>query len=90
VIGGIVLGVVAAVVLQVFAAMVVAGTPAFGGSPVPMFVIFGLPGLIGIGLLLGRRTRQAGAGLLLGLAVGAIVAAGACTALGVAIVSNTG
>ncbi len=39
--------------------------------------LFGLPVVLGA-LLVPRRTRQLGAGLLLGLAVGAITGAGVC------------
>jgi hypothetical protein len=53
-----------------------------------MYVVLLLPGLVGVVLLARPRTRQAGAGLLLGLAVGTIVTSGACTLLTAALVAN--
>ena len=39
---------------------------------------FGLPIVVGIGMLLSRRLRQAGAGVLLGISIGMIVGSASC------------
>lgn len=39
---------------------------------------FGLPIVVGIGMLLSRRLRQAGAGVLMGISIGMIVGSASC------------
>ncbi len=46
-----------------------------------VFVLFILPFPVAILLLCFRRTRQAGAGFVMGLAIGALVVAGLCTSM---------
>ena len=81
VVGGILLGLVLALLVQGVLVAALSSTPAFGQSPVLTLFVALLPGIVGVALLLNRRTRQMGAGALLGVAVGSIVAAGVCTAI---------
>jgi hypothetical protein len=73
--GGIVLGLVATLILQSVLVVALSGLPAFAASPAPLYASLLVPGLVGL-LLLRRRARRAGAGLVLGVAIGAMVAAG--------------
>ena len=80
------LGILAALLAQAMLTIVLYG--ALNESPVFAYAVYLLPGVIGIGLLLRPQTRQTGAGILLGLAVGAIVAAGVCTVITAVAMSN--
>ncbi len=81
-VGGVVLGFVASWMFYLFTA--VTAVTAFGdeGSPSPgpwlELVVLVLPPVVMLALLVPRRTRRAGAGLLLGIALGSVVGAGAC------------
>ena len=76
VVGGVVLG----VVLAWFTTAVVLLTGYSAGreaTAVPVMAL-GLPAVAGIALLAHPRTRQAGTGLVMGLAIGMITGAGVC------------
>jgi hypothetical protein len=77
VIGGVVLGLVAA-----FGYMVVAFFIAYGldpsGSGTVWVLMFAAPAVLGAILLAAPRTRHAGAGLVIGLAVGLIAVPAMC------------
>ena len=72
--GGIVLGVV--LTWLSFTAVVSAGLS--NGGPAPAVLALVLPAVVGVALLSHPRSRQAGAGLLMGLAIGMITGAGVC------------
>lgn len=74
VIAGIVLGLVASVLLTLALVTLSSGA---GAGPWFWFVV-ALPPLVGVVVLLVPRWRRAGAGFVLGLAVGAIAFAGVC------------
>jgi len=85
VIGGIVLGVVVTFV-WLFVVFIVALSLDPNGNTstvenVLIFAIFVLPFLAAIVLLCFRRTRQAGAGLVMGMAIGSLALAGVCGSL---------
>lgn len=88
VVGGIFAGLIAAFLVQALLTMILYSTSAPGQPLVPMWVPPVLPGVVGVALLVSERTRQAGAGALLGLAVGSIIAAGVCTAVNSNILTN--
>lgn len=74
VVGGLILGVLASWILLAFLVLETnRGSDAWWGA-LAAAVVFAA-------LVVPRRTRQAGAGLVLGLAVGLIVGAGACAAM---------
>lgn len=76
VVGGIVLGVV--LTWLSFAVVLLNGTPSDSGIPTPAVLALVLPGVVGVALLAHPRSRQAGAGFLMGLAIGMITGAGVC------------
>ncbi len=85
VIGGIILGVVVTFV-WLFVVFVAALSLDPDGNTtatqdVLIFLVFVLPFLGAIALLCFRRTRQAGAGLVMGMAIGSLALAGVCGSL---------
>lgn len=90
VVGGIVLGLILAFVVQGVLIAALSSMPAYGQSPVLTFAVAVLPAVVGVALLLDKRTRQMGAGALLGVAVGSIVAAGVCTAIASTVMLSVG
>lgn len=79
VVGGAILGFAATWVLFIVSILVLYAEAVTGPLEyvVPAVGLFGLPVLFGA-LLVPRRTRQWGAGFLLGVAIGAITGAGIC------------
>jgi hypothetical protein len=73
--GGIALGFVATLILQSVLFVALSGLPAFAASPALLYGSLLVPGVVGL-LLLSRRARRAGAGLVLGVAIGAMATAG--------------
>lgn len=74
--GGAVVGVVLA--WFSFALALFTGTPVDGGVPSAAVLALTLSAVVGIALLAHPRSRQAGTGFLMGLAVGMITGAGVC------------
>ncbi|WP_186816512.1 hypothetical protein [Cellulomonas aerilata] len=72
---GVVLGIVAVLVAQSVLFFALSGHPAFAASPALLYVSLLLPGVPAAGLLPSARVRRAAAGLVLGLAWGAIATA---------------
>jgi hypothetical protein len=80
---GVVLGIVATFVWMVIV-FVVALSQENNSGGIPdwlVFVLFFLPLPLSILLLVFRRTRQAAAGFVMGLAIGVLVLAGLCSSL---------
>jgi len=80
---GVVLGIVATVVWMVIV-FIVALSQENNSGAIPdwlVFVLFFLPLPLSIVLLVFRRTRQAAAGFVMGLAIGVLVLAGLCSGL---------
>ena len=80
---GVVLGIVATVVWM-FVVFIVALSQENQADRAPdwlIFVLFFLPLPLSILLLVFRRTRQAAAGFVMGLAIGVLVLAGLCSGL---------
>jgi Na+/proline symporter len=79
VIGGVALGLVAAFVYMVVAIFTAyALDPTGSGSGAVWVLLFAAPAVLGAVLLAVPRTRHAGAGLVIGLAVGLIVVPAMC------------
>jgi riboflavin transporter FmnP len=79
VIGGVVLGLVAAVGYMIVAFITAYGLdPSGSGSGVVWVLLFVAPAVVGAILLAVPRTRRSGAGLVIGLAVGLIVVPAMC------------
>ena len=74
--GGAVVGVVLA--WFSFAVVVLNVPPAAIEAPATAVVALALPAVVGLALLAHPRSRQAGAGFLMGLAIGMITGAGVC------------
>ena len=65
------------------------GADSLGG--IGIILGFGLPIVVGIGMLLSRRLRKAGAGVLLGISIGMIVGSASCLGVwGLFIVALSG
>ena len=77
--GGIALGVV--LTWLSFVLVVLNAPPIASGGPETGSIALALAALIGIVLLAHPRSRQAGTGFLMGLAIGMITGAGACGGL---------
>jgi hypothetical protein len=78
--GGVALGLVATLIVQSVLFVAFSGLPAFAASPAPLYGSLLIPGVVGLSLLI-PRARRAGAGLVLGAAIGAMVTAGASAIL---------
>jgi hypothetical protein len=65
------------------------GADSLGG--IGIILGFGLPIVVGVGMLLSRRLRKAGAGVLLGISIGMIVGSASCLGVwGLFIVALSG
>ncbi len=73
VLGGLLVGVVGSVIYGVLAFSIVGGSGVTG-----VLVAVGAPALVALALLAVGRTRRAGSGFVMGLALGTILVAGAC------------
>lgn len=81
VVGGVVLGLLLAFGYMVVAFFVAyASDPEGDGSGVVWVALFAAPAVVGVLLLAVPRTRRAGSGFVLGLAVGFIVLSAVCVA----------
>lgn len=77
VIGGLVVGVIVGIVYIVAAFIVAYAVVSDGGSGA-VWLLFVLPAAVGVVLLAVPRTRRAGAGFVLGMAIGLIVFPAVC------------
>lgn len=86
VIGGILLGLVLGFLVMPWlgiwlgsgVATTSSGSSAESLGAIGVILGFGLPIVVGIGMLLSRRLRQAGAGVLMGISIGMIVGSASC------------
>ena len=83
VVGGIVLGLLATFVWMtvVFVIALSQENQTGGAHDWLVFALFVVPLPIAVAMLCWRRTRQAGAGFVMGLAIGTLVLAGICSSL---------